>query len=324
MGKCKRKIAQLDRNKKYKLQKVLDIISTSDYSNTLSSSDDNFENDNTFNTNSMDSENSSEGNEVIPPSPKQTKINGKKQHQRFTRHATGNNPKNVEYGTHQTLDTTSTQNSPPSSTAQTENSQNTTLQLHHDHDHVPISTTATRSEYIFTNIGTALRPHNQPSTENQQHRKLLRVEPYVEKPLPISTSTPLQLEGVQDQEHQEDIITIQLETPECNILGVNPPPKNESTIELQTPEADILTVNPTPENECILPVLLESPATDILTANLTPENDSEHTGSTELISDFEFPPDYFQNLTTDDTNSSDENAIDDYYEIENALVNPNL
>ena len=67
MGKCKCKIAELDRNKKYKLQQVLDIIMTSDYSNGSSSSDDNFRNDNTFNTNSTDSENSSKGNEVIPP-----------------------------------------------------------------------------------------------------------------------------------------------------------------------------------------------------------------------------------------------------------------
>ena len=48
MGKCKRKIAELDRNKKYKLQQVLDIIITLDYSNTSSSSDDDFENDNTL------------------------------------------------------------------------------------------------------------------------------------------------------------------------------------------------------------------------------------------------------------------------------------
>ena len=98
----------------------------------------------------------------------------------------------------------------------------------------------------------------------------------------------------------------------------------ESTIQLESPETDILTVNPMPENESPRPVLLESPATNILSVNPTPENDSEDTGSTELISDLEFPPDYFQNLTTDDTNSSDENAIGDYYEIENALVNPNL
>ena len=66
MGKCKHKIVQLDRNKKYKLQQVLDIIITSYYPNTSSSSDDDFGNDNTFNTNSTDSENSSVGNEVIP------------------------------------------------------------------------------------------------------------------------------------------------------------------------------------------------------------------------------------------------------------------
>ena len=133
----------------------------------------------------------------------------------------------MEYGTHQTLDMTSTQNSPPSSTALTETSQTTASQLHHDHDHVPISMTATRSENIFTDIGTALRPCNQPIAENQKQTKLPRVEPNLEKPLPIATSTPLQLEGIQGQ---EDIITIQLETPECNILGVNPPPENESTI----------------------------------------------------------------------------------------------
>ena len=109
------------------------------------------------------------------------------------------------------------------------------------------------------------------------------MEPNVEKPLHISTSTPLQHQGIQDQEH---VITIQLETPECNILGVNPPPKNESTIQLQTPEADILTVNPMPENKYILPVLLESPATNILSVNPTPENDSEDTVSTELIAEF--------------------------------------
>ena len=62
MGKCKHKIGQLDRNKKYKLQQVLDIFITSDYSNVSSSSDDDFENDTTFNTNSTDSENSSKGN----------------------------------------------------------------------------------------------------------------------------------------------------------------------------------------------------------------------------------------------------------------------
>ena len=73
---------------------------------------------------------------------------GKKQCQRFTRHLTRKNPNNVEYGTHETLDTTTTQNIPPNLTTQMETSQTTTSQLHHDHDHVPISTTSTISEHI--------------------------------------------------------------------------------------------------------------------------------------------------------------------------------
>ena len=67
MGKNNCKISKLDKNKKYKLQTVLDIIMTSDYSNASSSSDDDFDSDITFNTNSTDSENNSEGNEIIPP-----------------------------------------------------------------------------------------------------------------------------------------------------------------------------------------------------------------------------------------------------------------
>ena len=113
---------------------------------------------------------------------------------------------NMEHMRHW-IPTTSTQNSPPSSTAQMETSQTTTSQLHHDHDHVLISTTATRSENIFTDIGTTPRPHNKPITEDQQHTKLLRVEPNVDKSLHISTSTPLQHEGIQVQEH---VITIHL------------------------------------------------------------------------------------------------------------------
>ena len=176
---------------------------------------------------------------------------------------------------------------------------------------------------MVTSIGTTLRQHDKQITEDQ-HKKLPQVEPNVQKPLQISTSTQIQHEGVQDQEH---VVTIQLETPECNILGVNPPPENESTIQLASPEADILTVNPTPENESTIPVLLQSPVTNILSVNPTSENNTEDTLSTALISDFKFPPEYFQNLTnltTDDTTSSDENTIDDYYKIENAAVNPNL
>ena len=119
----------------------------------------------------------------------------------------------MEYGTHETLDTTTTQNSPPSSTTWTETSQTTTSQLHHDHDHVLISTTSTISEHIFTGIATALRQCDKRITEDQ-HTKLLWVEPNVKKPLQIFTSTQLQHEGIQDQEH---IITIQHEN--SSVIG---------------------------------------------------------------------------------------------------------
>ena len=43
---------------------------TLDYSNTLSSSDEDFQNDTNFNNNPSDSEDISEENEIIPTSPK--------------------------------------------------------------------------------------------------------------------------------------------------------------------------------------------------------------------------------------------------------------
>ena len=62
---------------------------TLDYSNTSSSSNDDFENDTTFNTNSTDSEYSSDGNEIIPPSPKWRKKNATNKSQTLSRmHAT--------------------------------------------------------------------------------------------------------------------------------------------------------------------------------------------------------------------------------------------
>ena len=114
MEKTSHKIKKLDNNKKYKLKSILDIIMTLDYSDTSSSSDENFKNDNTFNTNSIDSEYTSEGKEIITPSPKQRMINARNKGQRFSRrHVTTNNPNNVEYGKHESLDTTTTQKIPP-------------------------------------------------------------------------------------------------------------------------------------------------------------------------------------------------------------------
>ena len=48
--------------------------------------------------------------------------------------------------------------------------------------------------------------------------------------------------------------------------------------------------------------------------NIQPQNEPEDTLSSELFHKEDFPPEYFQ--TTDDGISSDENIIDDYYEIE--------
>ena len=69
-------------------------------------------------------------------------------------HENTNNPSNVEYGTHETLDNTATQNIPPFSATWMKTSETTTSQLHHDHDHVQISTTSTICEQIVTGIGT--------------------------------------------------------------------------------------------------------------------------------------------------------------------------
>ena len=76
----------------------------------------------------------------------------------------------------------------------------------------------------MTGIGTHTRQRDNPNTEDQ-HTKVIGLEPNFKKPFQISAGTQLQHDIIQDQ---EDIITIQLESPECNILGVNPAPKNES------------------------------------------------------------------------------------------------
>ena len=54
----------------------------------------------------------------------------------------------MEYGTHETLDTTVTQNIQPISTRPMESSETTTAQ--HHHDYVQISTPSTSCEQIFT------------------------------------------------------------------------------------------------------------------------------------------------------------------------------
>ena len=137
----KRKIDQLDKNQRYKLETVLDILMTSHYSNALSSSDDELcAADSTFNNNSSDSNDSNKITEIIPPSQKQcrrysTRIrnkqlsNGKK----CRKHV---NVKSLESGTHETLDTTDTQNIQPISTRTMGTSQTTSTEHDHDHDDV--------------------------------------------------------------------------------------------------------------------------------------------------------------------------------------------
>ena len=70
MGKMKYKIDKLDKIQRFRLETVLDIIMTLDYSNTSSSSDEELCIDSIFNNNSSDSENSNKSKEIIPPSPK--------------------------------------------------------------------------------------------------------------------------------------------------------------------------------------------------------------------------------------------------------------
>ena len=58
--------------------------------------------------------------------------------------------------------------------------------------------------------------------------------------------------------------------------------------------------------------------------HIPPKSKSEDTLSSELFAEVDFPPDYFHNETTDDKISTDENTIDDYYEIETITGTGNL
>ena len=116
---------------------------TSDYSNALSSSDNELcTPDSTFNNKSSDSKNSNRITQIIPPSPKwhrsySTRIRNKQvsNSKKCKKHV---NTKSLESGTHQTLDMIDTQNIQPISTRTTETSQTTSTE--HDQDHVQIST----------------------------------------------------------------------------------------------------------------------------------------------------------------------------------------
>ena len=70
-----------------------------------------------------------------------------------------------------------------------------------------------------------------------------------------------------------------------------------------------------PDAEPIITIGLETPEDDTPDLNIQSQNESEDTLSSELFHKEDFQPEYFQ-TTDDDGISSDENIIDDYYEIE--------
>ena len=265
MGKRKRKLNQLDKNRIFKLETVLDILITSDYSNASSSSDDKLYTL-TFNNNSSDSKNSNKINEIIPPSPKwyrkySTRIRNKQvsNHKNCRKHV---NAKSLESSTHKTLDTTDTQNIQPISTRTMETSQTTSTKHDQDHDDVWISTSC---EQIVT-----IQVEKLTTTVSSQQTKILE----------LVTNSPNSLQLL--------LIDNQLQSSE------GPDVEAVITIELETPE--------------------EIPEDDTPDLNIQTQNESEDTLSSELFLEEDFPPEYFQ--TTDDSISSDENIIDDYYKIE--------
>ena len=137
-------------------------------------------------------------------------------------HANMKNANNVEYGKQETLDTTVTQNIQPISTRPTESLETTASQHDHDHDHVQISTNSTICEHTVT--GTI--QCEKQKTQHQQTKSII-LEPNFQNPVQKSTGTQLQDDSVQNE---EPVITIEIESIEYNILGVNPAPENKSEI----------------------------------------------------------------------------------------------
>ena len=137
-----------------------------DCSNASSSSDEDFKNDTTFNNNSSDSGDSNGGNEIIPPSPKQGRKNSTNKNPTLSRsHENTNNANSVEYGTHETLDTTVTQNIQPISTRPMESSETTTIQ--HHQDYIQISTPSTSCEQIVQfNLTKTREKINRPKSSD--------------------------------------------------------------------------------------------------------------------------------------------------------------
>ena len=128
----------------------------------------------------------------------------------------------LEFGKHQTFDTTDTQNIQPISTRTIETSLTTSTQHDHDHDDVQISTSC---EQIVT-----IQVEKKNTTVNSQHTQILELvmnSPNLLKLLVIDS----QLQSSVGP-NTEPVITIELEAPEeipqDNILDLNIQPKNQS------------------------------------------------------------------------------------------------
>ena len=132
------------------------------------------------------------------------------------------NAKSLESGTHQTLDTTDTQNIQPISTRTMETSETTSTEHDHDHDDVCISTSC---EQIVT-----IQVEKPTTTVNSQQTQILE--------LVTNSPNSLQLLLIDNQLQSsigpdaEPVITIELETPEeipeDNTPDWNIQPQNES------------------------------------------------------------------------------------------------
>ena len=132
------------------------------------------------------------------------------------------NAKSLESDTHQTLDTTDTQNIQPISTRTMETSETTSTEHDHDHDDVWISTSC---EQIVT-----IQVEKPTTTVNSQQTQILE--------LVTNSPNSLQLLLIDNQLQSsigpdaEPVITIELETPEeipeDNTPDWNIQPQNES------------------------------------------------------------------------------------------------
>ena len=200
----KHKIYKLDKNQRFRLETVLDIIMTLNYSNASSSSDEELCIDSTFNNNSSDSENSNKLKEIIPPSPKRCRKYSTRNINKQLSNQVLVDVNILEFGTHQTLDTTDTQNIQPISTRTIETSQTMSTQHDHDHDDVQISTSC---EQIVT-----IQVEKKNTTVDSQHTQILE--------LVMNSPNSLKLLVIDSQlqssvgPNTEPVITIELEAPE--------------------------------------------------------------------------------------------------------------